>query len=779
MNITIITGGSGSSEIQNVLNKYNPCIKLNLIINGYDDGKSTGQIRKVFPNTLGISDFRKNQILEYKLLYGNNEIYELLNHRFTSNHPKEYLNKYICNLNFTSYIDIKTFIVDNINYFFTLEERTHLNYTDFSVSNLIYCSLLHKNNNDMEKVIQIMKEKLKLKNNIYLNSSLNCYLKAKTKNKKILNYEYEIVDFNDSNDKIEDIFFENNLTPIINDNTRECIMNSDIIIFSCGTQFSSLIPTYKTIGFNKAISDSKATKYLLLNCDYDNDIINYNGNELIDKINSYLDLSNIKIVISDDINKKLIPTTKKYQYMKIVKLIENNKHNGVVLWKNIFIDYFNQYLNKKYIFDYDYTLYDPNELKTSCNNIDLLKQIYNKIIVSNNSYDNILDIQNTKIYSNISNLINENNKIYYVDEHLLLNKKQKTYIFKLLEEINYTDLNIQDRIMSISIKPVKKRDDLLEFFKNNYNYQEQNIEIIKTGKTTIEFVVKGSNKRNTFVKEKFINNNDYTYISDLDDINYNESTDSIKFLKVNSIYETNLFLKTIISSQKYDFCISVGGINSRMKINGPKCLFEYKGKIILEEILQKIEKYANNIYVCANVKYESFFKEFEKKIECQNVKFLYMNSLDENQDHPKGNGETIYQLLKKENITNKLFVLWGDIIVNNNLIFEEMYNLDYDCDLLIPTIYEQDPYAYLNINEENKVINFGYKKYKPIDYGYHDQCIFLFDTKILLNKLEIIRDKEYNELNLLDVVEYFNNIKYYETNYGVMSFNNIAELNKL
>lgn len=184
MNITIITGGSGSSEIQNVLNKYNPCIKLNLIINGYDDGKSTGQIRKVFPNTLGISDFRKNQILEYKLLYGNNEIYELLNHRFTSNHPKEYLNKYICNLNFTSYIDIKTFIVDNINYFFTLEERTHLNYTDFSVSNLIYCSLLHKNNNDMEKVIQIMKEKLKLKNNIYLNSSLNCYLKAKTKNKK-------------------------------------------------------------------------------------------------------------------------------------------------------------------------------------------------------------------------------------------------------------------------------------------------------------------------------------------------------------------------------------------------------------------------------------------------------------------------------------------------------------------------------------------------------------------------------------------------------------------
>ena len=108
-----------------------------------------------------------------------------------------------------------------------------------------------------------------------------------------------------------------------------------------------------------------------------------------------------------------------------------------------------------------------------------------------------------------------------------------------------------------------------------------------------------------------------------------------------------------------------------------------------------------------------------------------------------------------------------------------MHNLDYDCNLLIPTIYEQDPYAYLKINDANKVINFAYKKYKPIDYGYHDQCIFLFDTKILLNKLEIIRHKEYNELNLLDVVEYFDNIKYYETDFRVDSFNNITELNKL
>jgi len=724
---------------------------------------------------LGISDFRKNQILEYKLLYGNNETYRLLNHRFTSNHPKEYLNKYICKLNFTSE-DIKTFIVDNINYFFTLKESIHLNYTDFSVSNLIYCSLLQKNSNNMELVVQIIKQKLKLKNNIYLNSSLNCHLKAITKNKKILNKEYNIVEFNDNNDKIEDIFFENNLIPIINDNTRNCIMNSDIIIFSCGTQFSSLIPTYKTIGFNEAVLNSKAKKYLLLNCDYDNDIINYNGDELLDKINSYLDLSNINIVISDDINEKLIPTTTNYQYMKIVKLIKNNKHNGNVLCRNIFLDYFKKYLNKQYIFDYDYTLYDPNELTISYENINLLKKVYRKIIVSNNSYDNIIDIQNTTMYSNISNIIYKNKEIYYVDKNLLLNEKQKNYILLSLKYLSYPDMIIEDREMSISIKPVKERDILIKILKKKYKFEEINLEVTKTGKTTIEFTVKGAHKRNTFVKEKFINQGDYTYVSDLDDIIYNKTTDNIKFLKVNSIYETNLFIQTVINSQKYDFCLSVGGINSRMKIDGPKSLIEHKGQIILEVIIKKIHKYANNIYVCANVRYETYFKEFEKKIEYKNVKFLYMNSLDESQDYPKGNGETIYQLLKKEKITNKLFVLWGDIIINNQLIFEEIYNLNYECDLLIPTIYEKDPYAYLNINDQNKVINFGYKKCNPIDYGYHDQCIFLFDTKILLDKLEIIKQNEYYELNLLDVVEYFDNIKYYETDYRVESFNTFEEL---
>ena len=122
MIITIITGGSGSTNIQTGLYKICPELSINLLINGYDDGKSTGILRKLFPNTLGISDFRKNQILEYKLLYGENSIYKLLNNRFTNINPYNYVINLINNTDFDNNDKLKNFLINNTKYFFELEQ---------------------------------------------------------------------------------------------------------------------------------------------------------------------------------------------------------------------------------------------------------------------------------------------------------------------------------------------------------------------------------------------------------------------------------------------------------------------------------------------------------------------------------------------------------------------------------------------------------------------------------------------------------------------------------
>ena len=57
--ISLFSGGSGNLELVKLLSNLD-FIDLTIIINGYDDGKSTGELRKFIPNFLGPSDFRKN-----------------------------------------------------------------------------------------------------------------------------------------------------------------------------------------------------------------------------------------------------------------------------------------------------------------------------------------------------------------------------------------------------------------------------------------------------------------------------------------------------------------------------------------------------------------------------------------------------------------------------------------------------------------------------------------------------------------------------------------------
>ena len=371
MKITLITGGSGSENIQRGLNKINKHIGINIILNGYDDGKSTGILRKLFKNTLGISDFRKNQVLEYNLIYGNNDTYKLLTYRFTITNTLE--NPIIHLLTLINDLDIedniRKFLILNTKYFFALEQSTHIHYDDFNYMNIIYCALLHQYDSNMITVCNIIKNVFGLKNNIYVNSQANLTLNGITANNKMLLDEASIVNFDDITDKIVDVTFaDNNKMPILDDATKDLLLNSDIIVLSCGTQFSSLIPTYKTALFADTFKQSKAQKYLILNCDYDNDIVNYTGDELLDKINEYISLKepDVKIIISPDMNPNLFPTIQllsdSYNYINIPKLVVKNTrnnlftHDGIILWKYIFEDYFRKYYNKTYIFDYDYMM---------------------------------------------------------------------------------------------------------------------------------------------------------------------------------------------------------------------------------------------------------------------------------------------------------------------------------------------------------------------------------------------------------------------------------------
>ena len=59
VNVVLFSGGRGSRVLSKQLIN-NPQVVLTLAVNGYDDGASTGEIRRLLGDSLGPSDFRKN-----------------------------------------------------------------------------------------------------------------------------------------------------------------------------------------------------------------------------------------------------------------------------------------------------------------------------------------------------------------------------------------------------------------------------------------------------------------------------------------------------------------------------------------------------------------------------------------------------------------------------------------------------------------------------------------------------------------------------------------------
>ena len=57
--VVLFSGGSGTRTITEHFARH-PQISLTILINCYDDGHSTGRLRKFIPGMLGPSDVRKN-----------------------------------------------------------------------------------------------------------------------------------------------------------------------------------------------------------------------------------------------------------------------------------------------------------------------------------------------------------------------------------------------------------------------------------------------------------------------------------------------------------------------------------------------------------------------------------------------------------------------------------------------------------------------------------------------------------------------------------------------
>lgn len=411
--ISIFCGGSGSESIIKYFStKEN--VKLTLLVNAYDDGKSTGKLRKLIPGFLGPSDFRKN--FSY-LINTTSEsqlvLKDILDLR---------LNRQITLLKFRKFVDDfcarrtvyfsrkkiniyhlenkkKIIIINSLKkiYDYIYLSKKKFDFNDCSLANLIFGGLYLLYNNNFNKALNIYGEIIDSSSKIFnISSGEEKKLIAINTKKKIIPNEATIVGLRHknrlkkiyliSNDdylnyiKNRKIFKKKNIEaflnkissiPQISNEAKNSILESDIIIYGPGTQHSSLFPSYITC--SEVIKKSKANKIFIMNLDYDKDIYGLRTKEIVNLALKYLnDKSNKRKVI----NKVLIDKYCKFnnlnnRYKKILisnKSLRNNLlfkyHSGKKLYNeivnfknskkpslNIFIDLKNLNAFKQSFFD--------------------------------------------------------------------------------------------------------------------------------------------------------------------------------------------------------------------------------------------------------------------------------------------------------------------------------------------------------------------------------------------------------------------------------------------
>jgi 2-phospho-L-lactate transferase/gluconeogenesis factor (CofD/UPF0052 family) len=328
--VSIFCGGRGGSRLIRELLRH-PGVELNALINAYDDGLSTGELRGFIPGMLGPSDFRKNlanflhwhsrhqyaltRLLEFRLseAQGDSQIAGLKkwSQRAGTGGDADLpddLRPVVHELDRMA-PSVREYLA--IFFQYQTEQGAAFRFGDCSLGNLIFAGAYLKNERNFNaataELAREFQSQVRLLN---VTRGENRVLIALKENGEILDCEAKIVG-RQSASKILDFFFLEKPPGIaeleairqlpgleakrgalrklhrpveISPEARAALLHSDLIIYGPGTQFSSLMPSYKTLGLAQAIAESNArAKVFVVNIHRDHDIQDFSATELVNR----------------------------------------------------------------------------------------------------------------------------------------------------------------------------------------------------------------------------------------------------------------------------------------------------------------------------------------------------------------------------------------------------------------------------------------------------------------------------------------------------------------
>lgn len=361
INVVTFNGGRGARGLLPAL-LATEGVQLTSIVNAYDDGKSTGNVRNFF-RMLGPSDIRKVQeVMVPKSLDDHKGIMQLYDFRYQNgSHDtimKELKAFATASTNELTGVVLKDettreslrVLVQHLVKGIELIEKTEnkvLSFEDCSIMNLIYAGAYLFCGGDFEQATIFIDKLFKLQGTVLPTNNEDKKLVAIREDGTILFSEAEIVELRSNSrikkiylldqypdrsivsgmkvEEVEQYFEIMNRQVTITSKVERSIRDADVIIYSPGTQHSSLYPSYITRGLTDSIvANKKALKVFVTNIGEDYETPSYTANDFINGAVRYLRMGSAhNVAVNDIISVALVNNS--FSGKAIEKYVQNNQ----------------------------------------------------------------------------------------------------------------------------------------------------------------------------------------------------------------------------------------------------------------------------------------------------------------------------------------------------------------------------------------------------------------------------------------------------------------------
>ena len=319
MNVVLFCGGRGSTALIKEMVRW-PGISLTLLVNAYDDGLSTGAIRRAIPGFLGPSDFRKN-LVSTLLQSGEQhlEVATLMEHRlklidesvisFADLLSKDSEFRRVWMLFRDSRkIELENYVKKFISYL--VESSIPFDFQDCAIGNLVYAGAYLEYDKNFQAANSRICNLIGINATIVSVSNEETHLVGLVEDGTVLRDESSIVNLNSNHEILEIFLLPSAISDLdisilqtldlsgkseylknkskIPDATTEAysaLESADLIVYGSGTQHSSLLPSYMVLTKNGIVPKDTVPRVLITNLEWDYDIQGWSIEELLSKFN--------------------------------------------------------------------------------------------------------------------------------------------------------------------------------------------------------------------------------------------------------------------------------------------------------------------------------------------------------------------------------------------------------------------------------------------------------------------------------------------------------------